>query len=523
MKRLLSFILSITMLLTMSTAVFADGADVSVKPSKIKVGINAQFPPFEYYNENGELYGFDVDLMNYIGERIGFEIEYVDMSFAELIPAVVSGEVACSISAISITEERNNVIDYTIPYLSAKVTHIDGETPDTGIEQYAVVFPNNSVEKGKLAEAAGEPEKSLYNLVNNAISDLIEDKTIEKLGEEHELNKAADTEEFDYEYTVIPVPDSFDKSNMDKSELSSAGQILIASVPYSDWARMDIHKAIKLNIINVDRNYNFPAPITREEFCVLVYNYYGLYADEVEVVNAGNPFLDTENQNVMVLNALGIINGKSKTEFAPDDLLTREEAAVILSRLINVAHPNLIAPELYYEFEDSGEVSDWAMDSIQRICNMGIMNGVGENRFAPQKNYTAEQAIATLVRVYSVKSLQEDFKEEVFRVVDKDGKTVLNDIDLISCKAVKGNISASEEEDWYLEIEISDDGRKRFKEATERVAEYPSGENYLAIMVDGQMISCPAVVKAIDSNIILITGDFAETTAKDLANTIKSE
>ena len=39
--------------------------------------------------------------------------------------------------------------------------------------------------------------------VNNALSDLIEDKTIEKLGEKYELNKAADTEDFDYEYTVV--------------------------------------------------------------------------------------------------------------------------------------------------------------------------------------------------------------------------------------------------------------------------------------------------------------------------------
>ena len=60
MKKLLSIILSITMLLTMSIAVFADGVDAPMQPAKIKVGINAQFPPFEYYNENGELYGFDI-------------------------------------------------------------------------------------------------------------------------------------------------------------------------------------------------------------------------------------------------------------------------------------------------------------------------------------------------------------------------------------------------------------------------------------------------------------------------------
>ena len=403
MKKLLSIILSITMLLTMSIAVFADGVDAPMQPAKIKVGINAQFPPFEYYNENGELYGFDIDLMNYIGERIGFEIEYVDMSFDKIIPAVVSGEVACAISAISITEERNNVIDYTIPYLSAKVTHIDDETSDTGIEQYGIVFPNYSVEKGRIAEAAGEPETSLYYLVNNALSDLIEDKTIEKLGEKYELNKAADTEDFDYEYTVIPVPDDFDKSNMDKSELSSGGQTSGTSVPYSDWAKSDIEKAIALNIINVGGNYNFPAPITREEFCELIYNYCYNVVKEVDTVTGENKFTDTTNSKIIRLNAMGIINGKSETEFAPNDLLTREEAAVILNRMVNKTIPVPVT-ETYFNFDDEASISDWASDSIQVMCNMGVMNGVGENKFAPQDTYTTEQAIVTIVRVYAAQS-----------------------------------------------------------------------------------------------------------------------
>ena len=403
MKKLLSIILSITMLLTMSIAVFADGVDAPMQPAKIKVGINAQFPPFEYYNENGELYGFDIDLMNYIGERIGFEIEYVDMSFDKIIPAVVSGEVACAISAISITEERNNVIDYTIPYLSAKVTHIDGETSDTGIEQYGIVFPNYSVEKGRIAEAAGEPETSLYYLVNNALSDLIEDKTIEKLGEKYELNKTADTDDFDYEYTVIPVPDDLQNNNNDKYELAPGGQTSGTSVPYSDWAKADIEKAIALNIINVGGNYNFPAPITREEFCELIYNYCYNVVKEVDTVTGENKFTDTTNSKIIRLNAMGIINGKSETEFAPNDLLTREEAAVILNRMVNKTIPVPVT-EMYFNFDDEASISDWASDSIQVMCNMGVMNGVGENKFAPQDTYTTEQAIVTIVRVYAAQS-----------------------------------------------------------------------------------------------------------------------
>ena len=106
MKKLLSIILSITMLISMGTVAFADSVNGPMQKAKIKVGISADFPPFEYYNENGELYGFDVDLMNYIGDRIGFDIEFVDMSFDQLFSAVMGGDVDCAISAIAVTEKE---------------------------------------------------------------------------------------------------------------------------------------------------------------------------------------------------------------------------------------------------------------------------------------------------------------------------------------------------------------------------------------------------------------------------------
>ena len=141
MKKLLAIILSITILLSMGTVVFADGVDGPMQKAKLTVGINAEFPPFEYY-EGEELKGFDIDLMNYIGERIGFDIEFVNMSFDKLIPAVVNGEVNCAISAITITKERESVIDFSNPYLIANVTYKDGEDWAKSKEKYAIVFPS---------------------------------------------------------------------------------------------------------------------------------------------------------------------------------------------------------------------------------------------------------------------------------------------------------------------------------------------------------------------------------------------
>ena len=176
----------------------------------------------------------------------------------------------------------------------------------------------------------------------------------------------------------------------------------------------DIDKAHALNITNADGNYNFPGAITREEFCELVYNYISEFG-ELEVDDGHIVFIDTDNIKIRILNTMGIIKGKSETQFAPNDLLTREEAATILNRLINVVHPDLASTELYYEFADGSQISDWAMSAIQRICNMGIMKGVENNNFAPKDNYTTEQAIVTLVRVYTSSEVS---KSDDTRILD---------------------------------------------------------------------------------------------------------
>lgn len=169
----------------------------------------------------------------------------------------------------------------------------------------------------------------------------------------------------------------------------------------SPWAKDSVAMAEKINLIQPGENYNYTAFITREEFCGLIFSYIRNAAEILDSPAAAVPFTDTNNAHIGILNLWGIIKGKSETEFTPNDSLTREEAAAILCRLINKIYPGWDATAQYFDFADSGQISDWAMNDIQAICNMGIMQGVGGNRFAPKELYTTEQAIATLVRVYN--------------------------------------------------------------------------------------------------------------------------
>lgn len=90
------------------------------KAGKLKIGTSADYPPFEYVDENGEFAGFDVEIMKAVGDQLGVEIEIVDMPFDSLIAAVQEGKIDMSVSAFNYSEERDEVVDFTIPYYNAE-------------------------------------------------------------------------------------------------------------------------------------------------------------------------------------------------------------------------------------------------------------------------------------------------------------------------------------------------------------------------------------------------------------------
>lgn len=106
--------LPITELVT-PTAVVADEEPIIA----ITVGVNAELDPFETIDENGNLVGFDIDLMNAIAQVASVEVSYVPMDFDELLPAVAAGELDTAVSAISWTEERAKLVAFTDPYFTS--------------------------------------------------------------------------------------------------------------------------------------------------------------------------------------------------------------------------------------------------------------------------------------------------------------------------------------------------------------------------------------------------------------------
>lgn len=83
----------------------------------LKVGTDATFPPFEFKNEQGEYDGFDIDLIHAVAEELGVEkVEFVDTEFKGLIPGLQAKHFDVIASAMYITEERRETIEFSDPY-----------------------------------------------------------------------------------------------------------------------------------------------------------------------------------------------------------------------------------------------------------------------------------------------------------------------------------------------------------------------------------------------------------------------
>ncbi len=84
-----------------------------------KVGIAANYPPFDFIKDT-KITGFDVDLLEEIARREKFKLEWINMSFDGLIPALKSGKIDMIASAMSSTPQRLNSMDFSKTYFNTK-------------------------------------------------------------------------------------------------------------------------------------------------------------------------------------------------------------------------------------------------------------------------------------------------------------------------------------------------------------------------------------------------------------------
>ena len=95
----------------------AQTADRVQETGVLTVGLEGTYPPFNFVDENNNMAGFDVDISNEIASRLGVTTEYVGSSWASLIGGLQVDKFDVIIAQMSITEERQQSVDFTRPYV----------------------------------------------------------------------------------------------------------------------------------------------------------------------------------------------------------------------------------------------------------------------------------------------------------------------------------------------------------------------------------------------------------------------
>ena len=105
MKKLFAVLLAMCLMIP----VFAAMAET------LTMGTNAAFPPYEYY-ENEVIVGIDAEIAAAIAEKLGMDLEIVDMDFDAIIPAVTTGKVLMGMAGMTVTPERLQNVNFSQSY-----------------------------------------------------------------------------------------------------------------------------------------------------------------------------------------------------------------------------------------------------------------------------------------------------------------------------------------------------------------------------------------------------------------------
>lgn len=126
MKSKLLKLLALALIATMVFALASCG-----KSDKLLAVTEATFPPFDTVDDNGDIAGFDMDLLNAIAEDQGFEVEYKDMGFETLIPALEAGEADIIAAGMNADDpERQAKVDFATPYIESGLVLVVKEDND---------------------------------------------------------------------------------------------------------------------------------------------------------------------------------------------------------------------------------------------------------------------------------------------------------------------------------------------------------------------------------------------------------
>ena len=147
MKKFFALLIAAMMILSAFAALAENGT--------LTMCTNAAFPPYEFYGEDGEPTGIDVEIAKAIAAKLGYDLEVVDIEFAQCIPGVQSGKYDFAAAGMTVTEERKQMVQFTDTYATGiQVVIVPEDSEFTSIDDF--VEANGTVKVGVQMATTGD-------------------------------------------------------------------------------------------------------------------------------------------------------------------------------------------------------------------------------------------------------------------------------------------------------------------------------------------------------------------------------
>ena len=161
-----------------------------------------------------------------------------------------------------------------------------------------------------------------------------------------------------------------------------------------EWARTAINGLAMRGMINGRDQYTFDpnANITRAEYCQILMGAINALNAKGESTFADVPSTAWYYNAVSVASQLGIVSGYGDGNFGPNDLITRQDMALMTYKTAQIMNKSLEPVNAEITFEDSHEIADYAFEAVMTLQKAGIINGMTDTTFEPHSNATRAQS-----------------------------------------------------------------------------------------------------------------------------------
>lgn len=166
-------------------------------------------------------------------------------------------------------------------------------------------------------------------------------------------------------------------------------------LPVNHWSAKAVEWLSVRNIINGDADGNFypERNVTRAEFVKMLYSALNIADGDVEFTDVNDN--DWFAKAVKALASAGIVKGYDDGSFGPNENISRQDMAVLINRAASFAGISIPTGDIA-SFNDANDIDDYALQSVNRLAQAGIVNGMDNGTFAPKSTATRAQAAQIL-------------------------------------------------------------------------------------------------------------------------------